>query len=34
MVGLDPECEGCQAMAQEAGAMFPPRFGQFPLDDQ
>ena len=29
MVGLDPECEGCQAMAQEAGAMVPPRFGDF-----
>ncbi len=33
VVGLDPECEGCQTAALDAGAVFPPRFGQPPLGD-
>ena len=33
VIGLDPSCLGCQALAQEAGVVFPPQFGSPPLDD-
>jgi len=33
VIGLDPDCFGCQALAQEAGIVFPPQFGTPPLDD-
>lgn len=33
VIGLDPNCSGCQELAQEAGVVFPPRFGNPPLDD-
>jgi len=32
VIGLDPECDGCQSIAQEAAVAFPPRFGPSPLD--
>jgi hypothetical protein len=34
VIGLDPECEGCQTLAQDAGIVFPPRFGDVPIDDE
>jgi hypothetical protein len=33
VIGLDPSCPDCQALAHEAGVVFPPRFGSPPLDD-
>ena len=32
VIGLDPECEACQALVRGAGAVFPPRFGTPPID--
>jgi hypothetical protein len=33
VIGLDPECDGCQAVADTTGTVFPPRFGGMPLDE-
>jgi hypothetical protein len=34
VIGLDPDCEGCRALADAAGTVFPPRFGGMPLDEE
>lgn len=33
VIGLDPECAGCQSLAQDFGVVFPPHFGIAPFTE-